>query len=165
MTNDELPISRNFVFVGNDLGLEFGVGQIKAADLGQVFCDIRHGGHMFRAFGDNFVQTFHPFVEPFGLRAGHTGRVVAQIGGGGLSARLDIFRSLDRGLLLFGGGEEQFGQLPVIVTILAAQILLMGLFVLDLLINQRALLGALLLVGFELIADLLFGFFVVLAAA
>src|SRR5215475_7845775 len=165
MTNDELPISRNFVFVGNDLGLEFGVGQIKAADLGQVFCDIRHSGRMLRAFGDNFVQTFHPFVEPFGLRAGHAGRIVAQIGGGGLGARLDVFRRLDRGLLLFGGGEEQSGKLPVVVFILAAQLLIMGLFIFDFLINQRALLGALLLVGFELIADLLFGFFVVLAAA
>src|SRR5262249_36604745 len=160
-----LPIGRNFVLVGNDFGLEFGVGQIKSADLGQVFCDIRHGGRMLRAFGDDFVQTFHPFVEPFGLRARHASRVVAQIGGGGLGARLDIFRRLDRGLLLFGGGEEQSGQLPVIVSILTAQLLITGLFVFDLLINQRAFLGALLLVGFELIPDLLFGFFVVLAAA
>src|SRR5262245_38874703 len=165
MTSGELPIGRNFVFVGDDLCLEFGAGQIKPADLGQVFRDFGHLGGMLRTFGDDFVQILHPFVEPFGLRAGHGGRVVAKIRGGGLGARLDIFGRLDRRLFLFGCGEEQAGQLAVIVPILLAHLLLAGFFVLDFLIYERALLGALLLIGLELIADLLFGLFVVRTAA
>src|SRR5262245_16237277 len=165
MTSDELPIGRNFVFVGDDLRLEFGAGQIKSADLGQGFRDFGHLGGMLRTFGDDFVQVLYPVVESFGLRASHAGRVVAKVGRGGLGARLDIFGRLDRRLFLFGRGEEQAGQLAVIVPILLAQLLLAGFFVLDFLIDERALLGALLLIGLELIADLLFGLFVVLAAA
>src|SRR5882672_894901 len=160
-----LPIGRNFLFVSDDHGLELSVGQVYAADLGHMFGDVGHRGRMLRAFGNDLVQILDARVEPFGLRTRHGGRVVLKVGGGGLGARLDLFGRLDRSLFLYGGAEEQFGQLAVMVTIIFAQALLVGFFVLDLLLDQGILLGALLLVGLELKNDLFFGVFVILAAA